>query len=158
MFQIAFRSLFIFCTQFDPIFFSPQQFLSMKLATVNPQLDFNLQGLAAKDVSFQSACTPARWIFLLCNRCPTGYNTIYIFHQILQQRLGPSSALGFALEMPMDFPQLHPPQLGLIHSNLPSTANSSDMLTRTIHSEMTPLNGGFKEPNQVLNLCCNYFP
>lgn len=33
------------------LFFPCYQFLSMKLATVNPRLDFNIEGLLAKDVS-----------------------------------------------------------------------------------------------------------
>ncbi|XP_006573185.1 transcription factor bHLH49 isoform X2 [Glycine max] len=93
------------------------EFLSMKLATVNPRLDFNIEGLLAKD--------------------------------ILQQRPGPSSALGFPLDMSMAFPPLHPPQPGLIHPVIPNMANSSDILQRTIHPQLAPLNGGLKEPNQI---------
>lgn len=98
------------------------EFLSMKLATVNPRLDFNLEGLLAKD--------------------------------ILQQRPGPSSGLGFPLDMSMGFPPLHPSQPGLIHPIIPNLANSSDILQRTIHPQLAaPLNGTFKEPNQVLIHC-----
>ncbi|TKY69484.1 Transcription factor bHLH49 [Spatholobus suberectus] len=93
------------------------EFLSMKLATVNPRLDFNIEGLLAKD--------------------------------ILQQRPGPSSALGFPLDMSMAFPPLHPSQPGLIHPIIPNMANSSDILQRTIHPQLATLNGGFKEPNQL---------
>ncbi|KAK7407481.1 hypothetical protein VNO78_09432 [Psophocarpus tetragonolobus] len=94
------------------------EFLSMKLATVNPRLDFNIDSLLAKD--------------------------------ILQQRPGPSSALGFPIDMSMAFPPLHPPQPGLIHPIIPNMANSSDILQRTIHPQLAPLNGGgFKEPNQL---------
>ncbi|KAF7808983.1 transcription factor bHLH49 [Senna tora] len=93
------------------------EFLSMKLATVNSRLDFNLEGLLAKD--------------------------------ILQQRPGPSSALGFTPEMPMVFPPIHPSQPGLLQSTLPGIANSSDILRRTIHPQLAPLAGGFKDPNQL---------
>nr|KYP38419.1 Transcription factor bHLH49 [Cajanus cajan] len=93
------------------------EFLSMKLATVNPRLDFNIEGLLAKD--------------------------------ILQQRPGPSSALGFPLDVSMAFPPLHPSQPGLIHPIIPNMGNSSDILQRTIHPQLPPLNGGFKEPNQL---------
>ncbi|XP_019460637.1 PREDICTED: transcription factor bHLH49-like [Lupinus angustifolius] len=93
------------------------EFLSMKLATVNPRLDFNVEGLLAKD--------------------------------ILHQRPGPSSALGFPLEMSMAYPPLHPSQPGLIQSSLPSMANTSDILRRTIHPQLAPFSGGFKEPNQL---------
>ncbi|XP_027360346.1 transcription factor bHLH49-like isoform X2 [Abrus precatorius] len=93
------------------------EFLSMKLATVNPRLDFNIEGLLAKD--------------------------------ILQQRPGPSSALGFPLEMSMAFPPLHPPQPGMIQPIIPNMPNSSDILRRTIHPQLAPLSGGFKEPNQL---------
>lgn len=37
------------CNQFASLY-CLKQFLSMKLATVNPQMDFNLEGLLAKDV------------------------------------------------------------------------------------------------------------
>ncbi|KAG5062917.1 hypothetical protein JHK85_004100 [Glycine max] len=94
-----------------------ERFLSMKLATVNPRLDFNIEGLLAKD--------------------------------ILQQRPDPSTALGFPLDMSMAFPPLHPPQPGLIHPVIPNMTNSSDILQRTIHPQLAPLNGGFKEPNQL---------
>ena len=57
--------------------------------------------------------------------------------------------------MPMTFPPLHPSQPGLVHSALPTMANTSDILRRTIHPQLTPLNGGFKDPNQVLIHCCN---
>ncbi|CAI8595577.1 unnamed protein product [Vicia faba] len=90
------------------------EFLSMKLATVNPRLDFNIDGLLAKD--------------------------------ILHQRPGPSSALGFPLEMSMNFPPLHQPQPGLIQSVIPNMTNPSDILRRAIHPQ---LSGGFKEPNQM---------
>ncbi|KAJ1412066.1 Myc-type, basic helix-loop-helix [Sesbania bispinosa] len=93
------------------------EFLSMKLATVNPRLDFNIEGLLAKD--------------------------------ILHQRPGPSSALGFPLEMSMAFPPLHPSQPGMIQPIIPNMANSSDILRRTVHPQLAPLSGGFKEPNQL---------
>ncbi|XP_061340718.1 transcription factor bHLH49 [Gastrolobium bilobum] len=93
------------------------EFLSMKLATVNPRLDFNIEGFLAKD--------------------------------ILHQRPSPSSALGFPLEMSMAFPPIHPSQPGLIQSIIPNMANSSDILRRTVHPQLAPLSGGFKEPNQL---------
>ncbi|XP_019433557.1 PREDICTED: transcription factor bHLH49-like isoform X2 [Lupinus angustifolius] len=93
------------------------EFLSMKLATVNPRLDFNVEALLAKD--------------------------------ILHQRPGLSSVLGFPLEMSMAYPQLHPSQPGIIHPTLPSMGNTSDILRRTIHPQLAPLSGGFKEPNQI---------
>ncbi|KAI4357943.1 hypothetical protein L6164_001857 [Bauhinia variegata] len=95
------------------------EFLSMKLATVNPRLDFNIEGLLAKD--------------------------------ILQQRPGPSSALGFSPDMSMAFPPLHPSQPGLIQSTLSGMANSSDILRRAVHPQLAPLTGGFKEPTQLPN-------
>ena len=42
-------SSFVFASCNQSVFLSTQ-FLSMKLATVNPQMDFNLEGLLAKDV------------------------------------------------------------------------------------------------------------
>ncbi|XP_014521233.1 transcription factor bHLH49 [Vigna radiata var. radiata] len=93
------------------------EFLSMKLATVNPRLDFNIEGLLAKD--------------------------------ILQHRPGPSSGLGFPLDISMAFPPLHPSQPGLIHQIIPNMANSADILQRNIHQQLAPLNGELKEPNQL---------
>ncbi|KAL1370455.1 hypothetical protein HN51_000718 [Arachis hypogaea] len=93
------------------------EFLSMKLATVNPRMDFNIEGLLAKE--------------------------------ILQQRAGTSSAHGFPPELSMAFPPLHPSRPGLIHSTLPSMANSSDILRRTLQPNLAHLSGGFKDPNQL---------
>jgi hypothetical protein len=39
----------------------------MKLATVNPQMDLNIESLLAKDVSFQSICIPVRKKLTICN-------------------------------------------------------------------------------------------
>ncbi|KAI4314034.1 hypothetical protein L6164_026977 [Bauhinia variegata] len=93
------------------------EFLSMKLATVNPRLDFNIEGLLAKDM--------------------------------LQQRPGSSSALGFSPDMSMAFHPLHPSQPGLIQSSLSGMANSCDILRRTIHPQLAHFTGGLKEPNQL---------
>ncbi|XP_031278985.1 transcription factor bHLH49 isoform X1 [Pistacia vera] len=96
------------------------EFLSMKLATVNPRLDFNIEGLLPKD--------------------------------ILQSRAGPSSTLGFSPDMPMAYPPLHPSQPGLMQAALPGMGNSSDILRRTINSQLTPMTGGFKDTAQVPNV------
>ncbi|KAG2706850.1 hypothetical protein I3843_05G109700 [Carya illinoinensis] len=96
------------------------EFLSMKLATVNPRLDFNVEGLLAKD--------------------------------ILPSRVATSSTLGFSPDMPMAYPPLHPSQRGLIQAGLPGMGSSSDLLQRTIHSQLTPMAGGFKEPTQLPNV------
>ncbi|KAK7367314.1 hypothetical protein VNO80_09323 [Phaseolus coccineus] len=93
------------------------EFLSMKLATVNPRLEFNIEGLLGKD--------------------------------ILQHRPGPSSGLGFPLDISMAFPPIHPSQPGLIHPIIPNMVNSADILQRNIHQQLAPLNSGFKEPNQL---------
>lgn len=96
------------------------EFLSMKLATVNPRLDFNIEELLAKDV--------------------------------LQSRAGPSSTLGFSPDMPLVYPPVHQSQAGLMHGALPGMGNPSDILRRTINSQLTPMTGGFKEPSQVANV------
>ncbi|XP_057481630.1 transcription factor bHLH49-like isoform X2 [Actinidia eriantha] len=93
------------------------EFLSMKLATVNPRLDCNLEGLLTKD--------------------------------ILQSRAGPSSTLGYSPDMTIPFTSLHPSQPGLIQTGLPGLANSSDVLRRSINTQLTAMSGGYKEPNQV---------
>ncbi|XP_010681178.2 transcription factor bHLH49 isoform X2 [Beta vulgaris subsp. vulgaris] len=58
------------------------EFLSMKLATVNPRLDFNIERLLSKDIS----------------------------QQMLSARAGPSSGLALSPEIPMTYPALHPIQ------------------------------------------------
>ncbi|KAJ4961860.1 hypothetical protein NE237_021770 [Protea cynaroides] len=92
------------------------EFLSMKLAAVNPRLEFNIEGLFGKD--------------------------------ILQSR-GPT--MGFSPDMNMSLPQLHPSQLGLIQTGIPGMGNPSDALRRTINSQLTAMNGGYKEPTTQLH-------
>ncbi|KAJ4829036.1 hypothetical protein Tsubulata_031542 [Turnera subulata] len=104
------------------------EFLSMKLATVNPRLDFNIEGLLAKDVS--------------------GFELTLPLAQILQSRSVPSS-LAFAPEMPMAYPPLHPSQPGLVPAAFPGMESHSDILRRTINTQLTNMTGGFKEPAQV---------
>lgn len=92
------------------------EFLSMKLATVNPRLDFNIEGFLAKDM--------------------------------LQPRAGMPSPLGLLPDMTMPFPQIHPPQPGLIQ-----TCNSAEALRRPINLQSPSICGGFKDPSsQVSNV------
>ncbi|GLT34554.1 hypothetical protein SLA2020_090630 [Shorea laevis] len=95
------------------------EFLSMKLATVNPRLDFNMEALLAKDV--------------------------------LQSSAGPSSTLGFHPDMSMGYLPLHPSQPGLVQAAHPVMGSSSELLRRTISSQLTAMSGGFKEPIQLPN-------
>lgn len=69
--------------------------------------------------------------------------------QMLQSRAGPSSTLGFSPDLPMPYPSLHPSQQGLMQASLPGMGSPSDILRRTINSQLTPMTGGFKEPTQV---------
>lgn len=71
---------------------------------------------------------------------------------MLQSRVGSSSSLAFSPDMPMPYPTLQPPQQGPIQAGLPGMGSSSDVLRRAISSQLTPLPGGFKEPNQVVPL------
>ncbi|KAL3582061.1 hypothetical protein D5086_016393 [Populus alba] len=96
------------------------EFLSMKLATVNPRLDLNIEGLLAKD--------------------------------ILQLHAVPPSSLAFSLEMPMAYPPSHPSQPGLVPTAFPGMDNHSDIIRRTINSQLTPMTAGFKEPAQLPNV------
>ncbi|CAN0923950.1 Transcription factor bHLH49 [Linum grandiflorum] len=93
------------------------EFLSMKLATVNPRMDFNLEGLITKD--------------------------------ILASRAIPSASLPFSPEMPMSYPPLHPSQSGLIPSGFPAMGNHSDILRRSIGSQLASSSGEFKDPAQL---------
>ncbi|KAF3432255.1 hypothetical protein FNV43_RR26994 [Rhamnella rubrinervis] len=97
------------------------EFLSMKLATVNPRLDFNIEGLLAKDVNPSVTC----WSFIYASIFP---------------------------DMPMAYPSLHPSQQGLIQAGIPGMGSSSDVLRRTLSSQLTPLTVGFKEPTQLPNV------
>ncbi|KAG2706849.1 hypothetical protein I3760_05G121500 [Carya illinoinensis] len=72
--------------------------------------------------------------------------------EILPSRVATSSTLGFSPDMPMAYPPLHPSQRGLIQAGLPGMGSSSDLLQRTIHSQLTPMAGGFKEPTQLPNV------
>uniref|UniRef100_A0A6M2ESN0 BHLH domain-containing protein n=1 Tax=Populus davidiana TaxID=266767 RepID=A0A6M2ESN0_9ROSI len=101
------------------------EFLSMKLATVNPRLDLNIEGLLAKDV---------------------------FDPKILQLPAVPPSSLAFSLEMPMAYPPSHPSQPGLIPTAFPGMDNHSDIIRRTINSQLTPMTAGFKEPAQLPNV------
>nr|ABK94855.1 unknown [Populus trichocarpa] len=101
------------------------EFLSMKLATVNPRLDLNIEGLLAKDV---------------------------FDPKILQLHAVPPSSLAFSLEMPMAYPPSHPSQAGLIPTAFPGMNNHSDIICRTINSQLTPMTAGFKEPAQLPNV------
>ncbi|KAF8389872.1 hypothetical protein HHK36_024389 [Tetracentron sinense] len=100
------------------------EFLSMKLATVNPRLDFNIEGLLAKD--------------------------------ILQSRGVISSTMGFSPDMSMAHPPLHQSQQGLIQAGIPGMGKPSDAHRRTINSQFTAMNGGYKEPTtQIPNMWDN---
>lgn len=75
------------------------------------------------------------------------------FKQMLQPRVigGSLSSLSFG---PMAYSSLQPPQQGLVH---PGIGSASDILRRTINSQLTPLPLGFKEPPQVgLNFLSNF--
>ncbi|KAJ6768598.1 STEROL REGULATORY ELEMENT-BINDING PROTEIN [Salix koriyanagi] len=98
------------------------EFLSMKLATVNPRLDLNIEGLLAKDV---------------------------FSPKMLQLHAVPPSSLAFSLEMPMAYPPSLPSQPGLIPTAFPGMDSHSDIIRRTINSQLTPTTAGFKEPAQV---------
>ncbi|CAI0405176.1 unnamed protein product [Linum tenue] len=93
------------------------EFLSMKLATVNPRMDFNLEGLLAKD--------------------------------ILTSRAVPSASLPFSPDLPMSYPPLHPSQSGLVTAGFPAMENHSDILRRTIGSQLTSISREFKESAQL---------
>lgn len=119
----------------------------MKLATVNPRLDFNVEGLLAKDVN------DVPNILLRCKIITSTFlyflNVFYnLYMQILQSRAGPST-LGFSPDMPMAYPQLHSSQQGLIRAGLSGLGSSSDLHRRTMNSQLTPMTGGFKEPTRV---------
>ncbi|KAJ6318234.1 hypothetical protein OIU76_013716 [Salix suchowensis] len=98
------------------------EFLSMKLATVNPRLDLNIEGLLAKDVFSPK------------------------LHAV------PPSSLAFSLEMPMAYPPSLPSQPGLIPTAFPGMDSHSDIIRRTINSQLTPTTAGFKEPAQLPNV------
>lgn len=121
----------------------------MKLATVNPRLDFNIESLLTKDVSkIASPLAPCKLLYV----CLHGHllrNRYISSSQILQSRAGPSSTLGFSPDVNMTYPQLHPSQAGLIQAGLPGMGNSSESFRRTMNIQLAAMSGGYKEPTQV---------
>ncbi|KAI5419573.1 transcription factor bHLH49 [Lathyrus oleraceus] len=97
------------------------EFLSMKLATVNPHVDFNMERLLPKD-SLQH-------------------------RPVLSSTLGFLTDMPMTFPPLLHPPLLHPSQPGLIRSSLPNMANSSDILGRTVEPQFTPLTGEYKEPD-----------
>ncbi|KAJ6794849.1 transcription factor bHLH49-like isoform X1 [Iris pallida] len=97
------------------------EFLSMKLATVNPSVEFNIEGLLSKDLSIQ---------------------------QLLQSRGGPST-MGFSQELL--HPQLLPSQQCLVETGIPGIVNQSDALRRAINAQFSTVNGFKEPPPQILN-------
>ncbi|XP_058112437.1 transcription factor bHLH49-like isoform X2 [Magnolia sinica] len=95
------------------------EFLSMKLATVNPQLDFNIEGLLSKDILQARSCVP--------------------------------STIGFSPDMGISHSQLHASQRSLIQAGIPGIGNPSDMLQRTINSQLTAMNGYKELTPQITN-------
>jgi hypothetical protein len=72
-----------------------------------------------------------------------------LYCQILQSRAVPPSSLAFSSEMPMAYPALHQSQPGLIPTAFPGMESHSDIIRRTINSQLTAMTAGFKEPAQV---------
>lgn len=105
-----------------------KQFLSMKLATVNPQMDFNLEGLLAKDVRDLSKGSYLSFSSHLINQT-------YILLQALQLRGGSSSAIPFPQNLSMVYPPLPHGFMQQTLSNIGRTTTSSPL---------SPMNGGFK--------------
>lgn len=140
----------------------------MKLAAVNPRLDFDIEELLSKDVRkirigivwlyLTEVCwahdkvSEFLWKFKMClivivNRFDhwKWLCMCYWLFQIFQLRGSTPSTVGFFPDMGMAHPQLHPLQQGLIQAASPSIGNHSDFLRRTISSQLTPMNG-YKEP------------
>ncbi|KAJ6819739.1 transcription factor bHLH49-like [Iris pallida] len=97
------------------------EFLSMKLAGVDPSIDFNIEGLLSKDLSLQ---------------------------QLLQSRGGPST-IGFSQEL--IHPQLLPSQQCLAETGIPGIANQSDALRRAINAQFATSNGFKEPAAQIPN-------
>lgn len=123
------------------------QFLSMKLATVNPRLDFNIEELLTKEVS-KPQKSNATWNNLCASFFPSHNHSFHISAQIIQSKAGPS-LFGFPPDLPMPYLPQHPSHHGLIPPCLPNMGSSPDLLRRTINSQLTSLVSGFKEPVQV---------
>ncbi|KAL3501565.1 hypothetical protein ACH5RR_036014 [Cinchona calisaya] len=100
------------------------EFLSMKLSTVNPRLDFNSEGLLAKDI-LQSRAGPSSSLSF-----PPDMTVAYpLLHQS-QQGLVQSSLHGLGL------------------------GNSVDALRRSINAPLTIVSGRFKEPSSHCMCVC----
>lgn len=122
------------------------QFLSMKLATVNPRLDFNIEELLTKEVNRLLESSDVWNIFYV------SYLELLLVlsfcAQLIQSKAGPS-LFGFPPDMPVPYLPQHSSHHGLIPPCLPTMGSSPDLLRRTINSQLTSLVGGFKEPVQV---------
>lgn len=97
------------------------EFLSMKLAGVNPSIDFNIETLLSKDLSLQ---------------------------QLLQSR-GGASTMGFSQEL--IHPQLLPSQQCLSETGIPGIVSQSDALRRAINAQFATLNGFKEPAAQMPN-------
>ncbi|XP_058744531.1 transcription factor bHLH49-like [Vicia villosa] len=95
------------------------EFLSMKLATVNSHVDFDMERLLPKDI---------------------------LQHRHVPSSSAPGFLTEMPMTFP---PLLHPSQPGLIRSSPPNMANPSDILGRSVEPQFTPLTEEFKEPDQV---------
>ncbi|KAJ9554144.1 hypothetical protein OSB04_018189 [Centaurea solstitialis] len=95
------------------------EFLSMKLATVNPRMDFNIEGLLAKDVR-------------------------HIFNIIR----GPSGTLGFGPDMSMPYTP-NSSQMAIMQGGLSGVGGSSDAVRRTINSHLMAIGGYKDPTSQV---------
>ena len=128
-----------------------QQFLSMKLATVNPRMEFNIEGLLTKDVREHTPKKHTHFLIHL-DRYLMFMRSLWLtkIHsnssQIIHSRAGPSSSIGFPPDMAMPYPPLHPSQPVLNQAGHAGMGNSSDALRRTINSHFNEMSAGFKEP------------
>ena len=104
------------------------QFLSMKLATVNPEINLDIEQIFTKEVRSINFDGAKKWssfvdVLLMCLSLPS---------QNLHSRYGSSSALGYCSQIGTSHPQLQ----GMA---IPSLPNSRDLLRTATNSQVPPL-------------------
>lgn len=104
-----------------------QQFLSMKLAAVNPRLDFNIESLLSKDVcNTRTNQNHINMHLVICT------HVLVSVTQFLQSHGGTSSAIGFSPDAV--HPQMHLSQQGLVQAEISGNLNHPNAFRRAVNS------------------------
>ncbi|RWW26339.1 hypothetical protein BHE74_00023081 [Ensete ventricosum] len=140
----------------DDFFFHSfhSQFLSMKLAAINPRLDIDIEAVLSKYVVSGSKHHSLIWVI---------HSHVLHIWQLLQTCNGPSAAMGSSSGIVRP-PPLHASQQGLAQAGLSGMINLPDLLRRSINAQMTAAQGYKEEPKMqveswtdFIDFYCLYF-